>query len=138
MTNKTYTYRSGEKVELEKSTDEIVVRDLPDNLTDAAIDGVEQVSSASTKIKVSKPELEGLMKRSRTSAPTHHAHYESESGSEFLITNRVFVTFKNAPSDAQVDEFAGRYGLLKKTTYSDREYLFQLTNHTDMNPVVLQ
>ena len=27
---KTYTYRCGEKVELEKSTDEIVVRDLPD------------------------------------------------------------------------------------------------------------
>ena len=134
---KTYTYRGGKKVELEKSTDEIVVRDLPDNLTDAAIDGAEQVSSASTKIKVSKPELESLMNRSRASAPTHHAYYESESGTEFLITDRVFVTFKDALTDAQVDEFAGRYGLLKKTTYSDREYLFQLTNHTNMNPVKL-
>ena len=135
--NKTYTYRCGEKVELKKSTDEIVVRALPTSLDDASIVGTEQVSSASTKIKVSDTELEGLMNRSRTSAPTHHAYYEAESGSEFLITDRVFVTFKDALPDAQVDEFAGRYGLLKKTTYSDREYLFQLTNHTDMNPVKL-
>lgn len=135
--NKTYTYRGGEKVELEKSTDEIVVRVLPAALDDASIVGTEQVSSASTKIKVRNTELEGLMDRSRTSAPTHHAYYERESGSEFLITDRVFVTFKDALPDAQVDEFAGRYGLLKKATYSDREYLFQLTNHTGMNPVKL-
>ena len=135
--NKTYTYRCGEKVELEKSIDEIVVRALPATLDDAAIVGSEQVSSASTKIKVSNTELEGLMNRSRTSAPTHHAYYESESGSEFLITDRVFVTFKDALTDTQVDEFAGRYGLLKKTTYSVREYLFQLTNHTGMNPLKL-
>jgi subtilisin-like proprotein convertase family protein/subtilisin family serine protease len=135
--NKTYTYRCGEKVELEKSTDEIVVRALPATLDDATIVGTEQVSSASTKIKVSDTELEGLMNRSRTSAPTHHAYYETESGSEFLITDRIFVTFEDPLTDAQVDEFAGRYGLLKKTTYSDREYLFQLTNHTGMNPVKL-
>ena len=135
--NKTYTYRCGEKVELEKSPDEIVVRALPERLDDAAIEGAEQVSSASTKIKVSDSELEALMNRSRDIAPTHHAYYEIESGSDFLITDRIFVTFKDALSDAHVDEFTGRYGLLKKTTYSDREYLFQLTNHTGMNPVKL-
>ena len=52
--NKTYTYRCGERVELEKSTDEIVVRALPAILDDASIVGTEQVSSASTKIKVSQ------------------------------------------------------------------------------------
>lgn len=137
MANKTYTYRCGEKVELDKSTDEIVVRALPKNLDDASIVDTEQVSSASTKIKVSDTELEALMNRSRHIAPTHHAYYESQSGSEFLITDRIFVTFKDALTDLQVDEFAGRYGLMKKTTYSDREYLFQLTNHTGMNPVKL-
>ena len=35
--NKTYTYRCGEKVELEKSTDEIVVRALPQYIDDAAV-----------------------------------------------------------------------------------------------------
>ena len=136
-TTKTYTYRGGQKVELEKSPDQMVVRELPENLDDAAIVSSTRVSSASTRIKTSKAELEGLMKRSRSVAPTHHAYYETESGAEFLITDRIFVTFKEALSDAQVDEFAGRYGLVKKAAYSDRDFLFQLTNHTGMNPVKL-
>ena len=136
-TEMTYTYRGGEKVELKKSPDQIVVRILPENLDDSAIVGSEQVSSASTRIKTSEAELESLMERSRSVAPTHHAYYEAETGKEFLITDRIFVSFKEALSDEQVDEFAGRYGLVKKATYSDREYLFQLTNHTGINPVKL-
>ena len=136
-TEMTYTYRGGEKVELKKSPDQIVVRILPENLNDSAIVGSEQVSSASTRIKTSEAELESLMERSRSVAPTHHAYYEAETGKEFLITDRIFVSFKEALSDEQVDEFAGRYGLVKKATYSDRDYLFQLTNHTGINPVKL-
>jgi hypothetical protein len=108
--NKTYTYRCGEKVELEKSPDQMVVRAFPENLDDAAIVASEQVSSASTRIKTSEAELESLMERSRSVAPTHHAYYET--GKEFLITDRIFVTFKEALSDAQVDEFEGCYGLI--------------------------
>ncbi len=77
------------------------------------------------------------MQRSRSMAPTHHAYNETESGSEFLITDRIFVTFKETVSDEQLDAFAGRYGLVKKAVYSDRDFLFQLTNHTGMNPVKL-
>lgn len=136
-TEKAYTYRCGQKVELKKSPDQMVVRVLPDTLVDSAIVATEQVSSASTRINTSQDQLEPLMARNRTLAPTHHAYYESATGKEFLITDRIFVTFKKALSDSQVDEFAGRYGLLKKATYSDRDYLFQLTNHTGMNPVKL-
>ncbi len=134
---KTYTYRGGQKVELKKSPDQMVIRSLPESLDDAAILEAEQVSSASTRITVSAADLEPLMGRSRRVAPTHHAYSEVETGMEFLITDRVFVTFKDALSDEQVDAFAGRYGLIKKSTFSDREYLFQLTNHTGMNPVKL-
>jgi subtilisin-like proprotein convertase family protein/subtilisin family serine protease len=134
---KTYTYRFGKKVALEKSPDEMVVRTLPENIDDSVIVESEQVSSASTRIKTSDAELEPLMARSRSIAPTHHAYYELDTGSEFLITDRVFVTFKQALSDQQVDEFAGRYGLIGKTRYGNRDYLFQLTNHTGINPVKL-
>ena len=135
--NKTYTYRGGQKVELDKSSDQMIVRKLPDSLDDSAIVASEQVSSASTRIKTSDVELESLMERSRGVAPTHHAYYETESGKEFLITDRIFVTFKETLSDERVDEFAGHYGLTKRTSYGDRDYLFQLTNHTGMNPVKL-
>jgi len=134
---KIYTYRGGEKVELDKSPDQMVVRALPGELTDPSIINAEQVSAASTRITTNAADLDLAMARSRENAPTHHAYYETESGAEFLITDRVFVTFKEALTDMQVDEFAGRYGLIKKETYSDRDYLFQLTNHTGMNPVKL-
>lgn len=48
--DKTYTYRGGQKIDLEKSPDQMVVRALPDHLDDAAIIESEQVSSASTRI----------------------------------------------------------------------------------------
>lgn len=134
---KTYTYRGGLKVELKKSLDQVITRVLPEHLRDAAILAVEQVSSAATRITTSAAELESLMTRSRVVAPTHHAYSETETGKEFMITDRIFVTFKDALSDQQVDEFAGRYGLVKKSTFSDRDYLFQLTNHTGMNPLKL-
>jgi len=68
---KTYTYRGGQKIELEKSPDQIVVRILPENLDDSAIVGSEQVSSASTRIKTSEADLESLMERSRSLGATH-------------------------------------------------------------------
>jgi hypothetical protein len=47
---KTYTYRCDEKVELEKSTDEIVVRALPASLDDASIVGTEQNKWGQTRL----------------------------------------------------------------------------------------
>ncbi len=134
---KTYTYRSGKKIELKKSGDQMVVRALPDSLDDAAIVHKQQVSSRSTRITTTATELDAVMHRSRTVAPTHHAYFEAQTGAEFLITDRIFVVFKRPPSMEAVDAFAGRYGLVKKAAYSDRDYLFQLTNHTGMNPVKL-
>ena len=81
---KTYTYRCGQKVELEKSSDEMVVRALPEHLDDSTIVGLEQVSSASTRIKTSEVKLESLMEQARTKAPTHHAYYEAGTGKEFF------------------------------------------------------
>lgn len=47
---KTYTYRAIQKIELKKSPDHVVIRILPDDLDEAAIIESEQVSSASTRI----------------------------------------------------------------------------------------
>ncbi len=50
QTGKTYTYRGGRKVGLRKNPDLMVVRALPDQMDDAAIIELEQVSYASTRI----------------------------------------------------------------------------------------
>lgn len=133
----TYTYRSGEKVILNKRPDQFVARALPDALKAIDVHEGEQVSSASTRVNCSTDDLEQLMSRSRGIAPTHHAYYMDDTGAELLITDRIIVTFKDALPAQEVDAFAGDYGLIKQESYSDRDYLFQLTNHTGINPVKL-
>lgn len=135
--NKTYTYRCGEKIALTKSADEFVVRTAPENLRGCRYTQAEQVSPASYKLTTQAAELDSAMSQARETAVTHHAYYADATGEEFLITDRVFVTFKAALTPEQIDLFAGRYGLIQKETYSERDYLFQLTEHTGMNPVKL-
>lgn len=132
-----YTYRAGQKIRLRKSPDQFVVRASPERLEEAGIENAERVSSSSSRVTTRADDLEPLMSASRHIAPTHHAYYVADTGEEFLITDRIFVTFKDPLPSEEVDAFAGRYGLIKKATYTDRDYLFQLTDHTGMNPVKL-
>ncbi|MBZ0298232.1 MAG: S8 family serine peptidase, partial [Anaerolineae bacterium] len=132
-----YTYRAGQKVPLEKEPDQFVVRALPEELEPLGIFDAQQVSSASSTVTVRPTDLEAMMSRSRLVAPTHHAYTVADTGEPFRITDRVFVTFKAGTTLAQIDEFAGRYSLIPVNAYSEREYLYQLTDDTGMNPVKL-
>lgn len=132
-----YTYRAGKKVFLQKKPDQFVVRALPDKLKELGIIDAEQVSSASSRVTTRTADLELMMSNTRNIAPTHHSYSVADTDEEFLITDRIFVTFRRPMAADQVDAFAGHYGLVKKAAYSDRDYLFQLTNHTGMNPVKL-
>ena len=89
-----YTYRCGEKVMLEKSPDQFVVRRLPKDLEAAGLHNTEQMSSASSRVTCPPGELENLMTEARKLAPTHHAYWVAETTDEFLITDRALVTFR--------------------------------------------
>lgn len=131
----TYTYRNGKKPPLRKMPDQIVARVKPEQLKAMGFETVEQVSPASTRIRMTAAEVEPAMSRLREVAPTHHAYVREATEEEFLITDRLFITFKEGISEAEVDTFAGKYALVKKKKYNERDYLFQLTDHTGMNPV---
>ena len=135
--NTTYTYRNGEKLELTKSPDEFVVRTAPINLPTTRFSRAEQVSPASFKLTTNPADLDAAMAIARETAVAHHAYYTADTDEEFLITDRVFVTFKATPTTDELDVFSGRYGLVKKEAYGDKDFLFQLTEHTGMNPVRL-
>lgn len=133
-----YTYRAGEKIILRKQADQFVVRALPNELEETmGITDAKQVSASSSRITTRTTDLEALMSRARNVAPTHHAYYIGDTNQEFLITDRVFVTFREPLSAEEVGSFAGRYGLFMLKAYNDRDYLFQLTDHTGMNPIKL-
>lgn len=136
-TTQTYTYRAGKRVELKKSSDEFVVRTAPDELQKIGIDQTERVSPRSTRVRTNSAELDAQMARARAVAPTHHAYYLANSGAEFLITDRVVVTFRDGITDAQIDELAARYALVRQATLAPGVVMFQLTDHTGMNPVKL-
>lgn len=133
----TYTYRNAERVNLIKSREQFVVAALPDDLEREGFADTEQVSATSSRVTVTSSELEREMSRARFIAPTHHAYRIAETGQDFLITDKVFVTFREGVDERQIDAFVGRYALLLVKKYSERECLFQLTNHMDMNPVKL-
>lgn len=133
-----YTYRGGKKLELAKRPDAFVARALPEALQRAGIaDDAEQVSSTSSRVRARAQDVDALMARSRALGPTHHAYTLADTGEDFLITDRIFVTFREPLSAEAVGAFAGRYGLLLRERYSDRDCLFQLTEHCGMNPVKL-
>jgi subtilisin-like proprotein convertase family protein/subtilisin family serine protease len=132
-----YTYRGGEKLVLSKVRDQLVSRLEPEQLAAMGFTNAEQVSSASSRLTVAPLKLDETINQLRQVAPTHHAYQVAETGEDYLITDRVFISFKETLSDDAVSEFAGKYGLLLKEKYGDRDYLFQLTDHTGMNPVKL-
>src|SRR5262245_69705 len=136
-TDVVYTYRGGRKLVLNKEPDQFVVRAAPDRLHELGIAHTERVSPGSTRVDVPPDQLEAMMADARAMAPTHHAYAMSDTGQEFLITDRVLVTFKEPLSAERVAEFAGRYGLLQLEAYSDRDFLFQVTEHTGVNPIKL-
>jgi subtilisin-like proprotein convertase family protein len=132
-----YTYRDGKRVPLFKRPDQFVVRTSPQAAADAGLTVLEKVSPHSTRVAASASEMESAMARARAIAPTHHAYDAADTGTEFLITDRVIVTFRTAPSEEELGTFTARYALVVLQRYSDREFLLQLTNHTGMNPVKL-
>jgi subtilisin-like proprotein convertase family protein/subtilisin family serine protease len=132
-----YTYRDGKRVPLVKRPDQFVVRTSPRAAADAGLRVVEQVSPHSTRVATPPSQLDSSMAEARALAPTHHAYDVAETGTEFLITDRVFVIFRTPPSESGLAEFTARHALVMLQRYSEREFLFQLTDHTGVNPVKL-
>ena len=137
MNPDSYTYRNGQKIALKKRPGQIVIRARGEQLRAAHLPTGETMSPASERVSCTPEELETLMSKARHIAPTHHAYDLADSGEEFLITDRIFVTFKDTLPSEDVAVFAGQYGLIEIERFSDRDYLFQLTDQTGMNPIKL-
>jgi hypothetical protein len=134
----TYTYRAGKRILLRRRSDQFVVRATPEEAEARCFgSAAERVSSGSCRVTVRAPDLERAMAEARLVAPAHHAYEIADTGEEFLITDRIFVTFREPLTPEELDNFVGRNGLVMLETYSDKEFLFQLTDHTGINPVKL-
>jgi subtilisin family serine protease len=135
--NQVYTYRAGQKVELNKTADQIVVRMKPEEVKNSlGFTHIEQVSPSSTRVTLDAAETESALARSRETSVAHHAYSIADSNQSLLITDRILVTLKSA-DHSTVEDFTKRYHLKKLNQYGERDFLFQLTNETGMNPIKL-
>ena len=132
-----YTYHGGQKVLLEKAPDEFVVRANADTIEQLGYQGAESMSPSSYRVTIPPAKLDSEMTRARAVTTTHHAYYLAGSEDEFLITDRIFVRFRVAPAPKVLDDFRARNALVLCRQTSDRDFLFQLTVHTGINPVKL-
>lgn len=136
-TPQTYTYRDGVKVPLDKSEDQIVVQGTADELAAAGFESVEQISEDSARVAMpSATESAGALESAQL-ADTQPAYFEAETGQEFLLTDRIFVTFRNEPTDDEFNGFLASYALLELEQYSERDYLFEMTAESGGDPVAL-
>ena len=133
----TYTYHDGKKLSLEKAANEFVVRAQPEELKEAGFANVRRLSPRSAAVGSSSKDQDVMMNRARRLAPTQHAYCIAETGQEFLISDRIFVKFADSLTAVELALFIARYALVEADAYSNREYLFQLTNRTGINPVKL-
>ena len=135
---KTYTYRKGKKVRLVKKSNMLVVRASPEDIKRMGFTGsMQQVSPNSTRLGVNREDLDSALDEIRKEAVAHHAYKREDNGSEFLITDRIMITFKEYPSNEVLSAFISKYVLILLTKYSNKEYLLRLTDQTGMNPLKL-
>jgi subtilisin-like proprotein convertase family protein len=133
----TYTYQNGAKVPLRKSDSDFVMRSSAEQIRNLGLKPSRRVSSASFRVSVPPQELESAMSRAREQVTTHHAYSREDSGSDFLISDRVMVRFRANVSEARQMELAGEYALFLRERLSPVDVVFQLTKDTGCNPVKL-
>ncbi|WP_219933224.1 S8 family serine peptidase, partial [Massilia glaciei] len=109
----------------------------PDRLARLGVADAEALSPNSARVRAPAGALDAAKAGAGAHASTAPSYYTADTGEEFLATGRIFVTFRQPPSAQELDLFAGRYGLVKRQMYSEREGLFQLTLHTGMDAVAL-
>ena len=132
-----YTYQNGKKVLLNKSPTDFVVRARPESLMRLGFPGGERLSSASFRFAVAPADLSEAMTRAREEVTAHHAYTRQETGDDFLITDRLLVRFREGVAEQAQTSLAGKYGLFLVERVGPRDCLYQLTDHTEMNPVKL-
>lgn len=81
-----YTYRAGQKVHLDKKSDEIIVRLNPEELEQKlGFTRTERVSPSSTRVRMNSDEMETALSRARDMAIAHHAYSISNTHQDFSL-----------------------------------------------------
>lgn len=129
----TYTYQGGRKILLHDDSTRFVSRASRYCLELADFPLLDSISRHSWSVRSNAGTLQKDLVRARQLAPAYPAYIVADTGSDFFVTDRVFVRFR--PSQ-DVEQFAGLRDLSIVKRLSERDYLFRVDPAADVVALV--
>ena len=142
MSGNTYYWQGGRKIEIEHAG----------NLTTIQADGVEEAEAAAERsgVCIRNPQLvapgmvkaeltedrdEG-MQRMRSTHVVHHVyHTKDHPDDEIMITDTIFIKFKEGISRQDIDSYFRRESLEVVDVFDELTFLVRVTDATRKNPI---
>ena len=109
----TYTYQGGRKLPLARLTTHFISRAAKKDLLADYFEPLQNVSPHAWTVRTTENTIDDDIRRARQIAPAYAAYVVEESGSLFLITDRIFVRFRSTDDAAEgaARQFGARHGL---------------------------
>lgn len=134
----TYTYQGGRKLPLSRLTTHFISRANENQLLSDHFEPIEVISPHAWRVRTNDNTIEEDIRRARRLAPAYAAYVVSENGSQFHVTDRIFVRFHRA-EDATKEAacaFGEPHGLTLLTVLSTRDVLYRVNSSLDVVDVV--
>lgn len=142
MSGTTYYWQGGRKIEIEQAG----------NLATVQADSVEEVEKAAERagVRVRRPQMvsrgvvrlevpddrDGDMERLRATHVVHHVyHTKGQPDDELLITDTLFIKFKEGTSRQEIDAYFRAEHLEVEDVFGDLSFLVRVTDGTGKNPL---
>lgn len=136
MHEPTYTYQGGKKLPLSRLTTHFISRAEKKELL-CEFEPI-QLSPHSWMVRTSADRIDDDIERARQLAPAYPAYIVNDTGNPLLITDRVFVRFRNASDcdDASARQFGKKHGMDVLERITSRDYLFRIQPGYDVIEIV--
>jgi subtilisin family serine protease len=129
----TYTYQGGRKITLHAQPTRFISRASRKCLEEAGFRAINPISRHSWSIRSTAETIEADFERARRIAPAFRVYTVEDTGSDFLVTNRIFVRIRSG-LDPQRFASSHQFDILK--CLSPQDYLCQVEQSADVLEVV--
>ena len=138
MRTKLYTYQGGRKLPLSRLTTHFISRAPRPDLLANDFEILHDASAHSIAVRTHDSTLEDDLRRARKLAPAYPAYVIAETGTPFLLTDRIFVRFRRIAdaSPSSMRRFGARHGLCIVRRLSPRDLLLRVDPLHDVIDVV--
>ena len=133
MIHYTYTYEGGRKLSLSRLTSRFVSRADRAQLIRDDFRPIQPLSRHSWSVSTNEDRIDEDIQRARQLAPAYPYYLVAESGSDYFVTDRLFLRLRGG---AAFDELAAKHQLQLLKSFSYRDYLVRVDPRADVVALV--